>query len=294
MRIAVTGQHGQVALSLAALAGRDGLDVVTLGRPGLDLARPQTVATAIREARPDVVVNAAAWTAVDQAEAERDAAFAVNAAGAEAVSAAAAAVGAPVIQLSTDYVFDGRKAAPYAETDTVGPATAYGASKLAGELLVATANPDHAILRVAWLHAPEGRNFVRTMLRLAETRDEVAVVADQIGNLTSAAAVAEGVVIVARNLLSRPEDQSLRGVFHMTCAGEASWADVAEAIFAGAATRSLPTARVRRITTADYPTPAPRPANSRLDCGLIAERHGVRLPHWRDALDACLDAISVG
>lgn len=292
MRIAVTGHGGQVATALRAMAGQGGLDIVTLARPGCDLEDPASVARTISAARPDVVVNAAAWTAVDKAESERDAVFRVNAAGAGAVAAAAAAIGAPVIHLSTDYVFDGRKAEPYLESDPTGPTSVYGASKLEGEQLVAAANLDHAILRVAWLYSPTGNNFVRTMLRLAATREEIGVVADQFGNPTAAAAVAAGIAATAHNLLARPAESGLRGTFHMTASGEASWADVAEAIFGMSAERGLATAHVKRITTAEYPTPAARPANSRLDCGLLAARHGVRLPDWRMSLAACLDAIS--
>jgi dTDP-4-dehydrorhamnose reductase len=292
MRIAVMGRNGQVATALRELDGRDGVEVRAIGRPDCDLTRPESVLAALRAARPDVVVNAAAWTAVDKAEAEREAAFAVNAVGAEAVAAASAVAGAPVIQLSTDYVYDGRKSTPYVEGDAVGPRSAYGASKLEGERRVASAHPDHAILRVAWLHGPTGGNFVRTMLRLAETREEISVVADQIGNPTSAAAVARGVASVARNLLESSGDGGRRGVFHMTCSGEATWADFAEAVFAGAAERGLPAARVRRIPTAEYPTPAPRPANSRLDCSLLAACHGIVLPDWRQALDECLSVMA--
>jgi dTDP-4-dehydrorhamnose reductase len=292
MRIAVIGRNGQVASALAALHGTGGLEIVNLARPELDLREPGSIGPVARDARPDVIINAAAWTAVDDAEARKAEALQLNAVGAGAVAEAAARLAIPIIHFSTDYVFDGRKASPYVETDQPDPATAYGMSKLAGEHAVAGAAANHAILRVAWLHAPAGRNFVRTMLRLAQTRNEIGVVADQIGNPTSAQAVAEGAVVVARNLVAKPGDAGLRGVFHMTCAGEASWADFAEAIFAGAAARGMKGARVRRIATAEYPTPAARPPNSRLDCGLLAARHGVRLPHWQVALDACLDTIA--
>lgn len=291
MRIAIIGRTGQVASALAARDGVSGDEIVCLGRPDCDLSQPASIEPALRICRPDAVINAAAWTAVDDAETHADEAFLVNAAGAAAVAAATDRLGVPLVHLSTDYVFDGRKAEPYLETDATAPATVYGASKLAGERLIAERTPNHAILRVAWLHAPVGRNFVRTMLRLAEVHDEISVVADQNGNPTSASAVAVGALAVTRNLVTRPRDAGLRGVFHMTCAGEASWADFAGAIFAGAAARGGKSARVRRIGSADYPTPAARPANSRLDCGLIAATHGVRLPHWQAALDECLDAI---
>jgi dTDP-4-dehydrorhamnose reductase len=292
MRIAVTGRAGQVATALAARSGREGLEVISLARPDCDLENPASVLAAVKNTCPDAVINAAAWTAVDRAETEPEAAYRINATGAEAVSVAAAAIGVPVVQLSTDYVFDGRKPEPYAETDPTGPTSAYGASKLQGERLVAAANANHAVLRVAWLYGPVGSNFVRTMLRLATARDEIGVVEDQFGNPTSAIAVADGIFRVARNLVTQPDNTALRGVFHMTAAGEASWADVAEAVFVGAAERGLPYARVKRITTAEYPTPTARPANSRLDCRLIAERHGVRLPEWKTSLAETLDMLA--
>jgi dTDP-4-dehydrorhamnose reductase len=268
-----------------------GVEVFPLARPDVDLADPASVARAVRAVRPDIVVNAAAWTAVDLAESQPAEARRVNADGARAVAAAAAEIGVPVVQLSTDYVFDGRKPSPYVESDATGPRSVYGATKLAGERLAVAANPKTAVVRVAWVYSETGKNFVRTILRLGETRDELSVVADQFGNPTSADAIADGVLTVAGNLLTRPDDSSLRGLFHMTAAGDASWADLAEAILAIAAARGGRPVSVRRITTAEYPTPAARPANSRLDCTLIAARHGVRLPHWRVSLEACMEQI---
>jgi dTDP-4-dehydrorhamnose reductase len=291
MRLLVTGRHGQVATALGEACRRADITLVPIGRPEIDLERPEALGAAIAAADPDLVVNAAAWTAVDLAESEPDAAFRINAVAAGALASAAAAIGVPIIQLSTDYVFDGSKASPYTEDDTPAPVTVYGRSKLAGERRVAAAHPDHVILRTAWVYSPFGSNFVRTMLRLAESRDSIAVVDDQIGNPTSAADLADGIIAVARNLLAAPGDASLRGVFHMSAAGDASWADFAEAILAGAARRGGRAAEVRRIPTTQYPTPARRPAQSRLDCGRLASRHGVRLPPWPDALDTCLDRL---
>jgi dTDP-4-dehydrorhamnose reductase len=268
-----------------------GISVVSLGRPEFDLERPETLAPALDAARPDIVVNAAAYTAVDLAESEEDTALTVNGAAAGAIAAAARALGVPVIQLSTDYVFDGRLQRPYREDDATAPVSAYGRSKLAGELAVAAAAPDHAILRTAWVYSPFGRNFVRTMLRLGAERQEVSVVADQTGCPTSALDIADAVLHVSRNLLSRPDDVGLRGVFHMAAEGEASWAVMAEAIFADAATLGRGAVRVRPIATADYPTPARRPANSRLDSAKLAAVHDVRLPHWRGALRDCVTRL---
>ena len=290
MRIAVTGQSGQIVLSMLERAPA-GIEVIALGRPTLDLADLASIAPAIAAARPDIVVNAAAYTAVDQAESEPELATLVNATGTGEIAKAAAGLGVPIVQISTDYVFDGALDRPYREDDPVGPVSAYGGSKLAGERAVAAATPDHAILRTAWVYSPFGRNFVKTMLRLAETRDEIGVVADQFGCPTSALDIADAVFAVARNLVARPGDAGLRGIFHMAAEGEAAWADVAEAIFAERERLGGSPVRVRRIATADYPTPARRPANSRLDCGKLSARHGVRLPKWRDSLTTCVERL---
>ncbi len=290
MRLLVTGRSGQVASSLAALADAD-LTVETIGRPDFDLEVPANARDVIAAARPDVVISAAAWTAVDLAETETERARLANVDGPAAIAASAAALDIPVIHLSTDYVFDGTKPSPYVETDEVGPTGVYGATKLAGERAIAAAQPDHVILRTAWVYSAEGKNFVRTMLRLAAEREELGVVADQIGNPTFAPDIAAGIVAVARRLLTDPRNRGLRGTFHMSGAGETSWAGFAEAIFAGSAARGGPSARVRHIATADYPTPARRPSNSRLDCTRLAETYGVCLPRWQDSLARCLDRL---
>jgi dTDP-4-dehydrorhamnose reductase len=288
MRIAVTGREGQVARALAERCAASGLTLMTIARPDADLARPESLEPALRAARPDVIVNAAAYTAVDKAESESALAEAINGRGAGALAAVAAGLGRPLIHLSTDYVFDGTKSAPYVETDPVGPVSAYGRSKLAGERAVAAAGPDHAILRTAWVYSPFGVNFVRTMLRLAMSRPEVGVVADQVGNPTSALDIADAVLVVARNLLAQPAEMRLRGVFHLAGTGFASWADLAEAVFAASARDGGPVARVRRITTAEYPTPARRPANARLETGRLAREHGLVMPAWQASVESCV------
>ena len=212
----------------------------------------------------------------------------VNGEAAGEAARAAAALGIPMIQLSTDYVFDGALERPYREDDPTGPISAYGASKLAGERAVAAATDNHAILRTAWIYSPFGKNFVKTMLHLAETRDEIGVVADQAGCPTSALDIADAIFTVARNLTGRTGDARLRGVFHMSAAGEAVWADVAEAIFAERERQGGKPVRVKRIATVDYPTPARRPANSRLDCSKLALAHEVRLPKWQSSLQPCV------
>lgn len=295
MRIAVTGRGGQVANALLEkAAGMPDVALLAFVRASVDLTRPESILPALKSVRPSVVVNAAAYTAVDQAESEPGTAMSVNGAGAGAVAAAARTLGIPVIQLSTDYVFDGAKASPYVEADPVGPINAYGRSKLAGEEAVAAANPDHVILRTSWVYAAEGKNFLRTMLRLAEERDEVRVVADQIGAPGYAPDIAAAILSIARNLLDAPADAALRGVFHGTGGGEASWADFAEAIFARLARNGRKVPRLARIATADYPTPARRPANSRLDCTRLKAIHGIALPDWQDALDRCFLRLAEG
>ena len=286
MRIVVTGGPGQLVLSLiergAARDSGDRVEVIAVGPPELDLSVPDDdrIYAALAAERPDVIVNAAAHTAVDKAESERDLAFAINAEGAGAVARAAARLGVPLVHVSTDYVFSGDKPAPYTEADAPAPTGVYGASKLAGEQAVLASGADAAILRTAWVYSPFGANFIKTMLRLAETRDELGVVADQRGNPTSALDLADAVLAVAANLKA-DTTPAMRGVFHATGSGEASWADFAQAIFAASSAQGGPAARVKPISTAEYPTPARRPANSRLDCSRLAACHGVRLPDWR-------------
>ena len=291
-RLVCLGRSGQVALSLQEKAGA-GLTVIALGRPELDLAGPpDAIRTAIAQARPHAVVNAAAHTAVDQAESDEDAAFAVNAAGAGAAASACAALGLPFVHLSTDYVYSGDKPAPYIETDPTGPTGAYARTKLAGEARVLAAHPDAVVMRTAWVYSPFGKNFVRTMLRLAEGRDTVTVVADQVGCPTYAPDIAEACIAVARALGAEPKGRG--GVYHYAGAGETNWAGFARAIFDGAATRGLPSATVADIPTSAYPTPAKRPANSRLDCAKIEAAFGVAPKPWRDSLSVCLDRLAAG
>ena len=289
MRIAVTGSKGQVATSLLERAGPKA-EVVALGRPAFDLTDRAGVIAGLEAARPDVIVNAAAYTAVDKAEAEEAVATHVNGDGAGHVAEAAARLRVPLLHLSTDYVFDGVLDRPYREDDPTAPAGAYGRSKLAGEKLVADRCEDSVILRTAWVYSPFGANFVRTMLRLNETRDEVGVVADQRGNPTSALDIADALIAIAARVKD-DASPALRGVFHMTGSGEATWADFAESIFREAATRGRRVTKVKRIGTADYPTPARRPANSRLDNEKLARVYGVRLPEWRQSAAACCDRL---
>ncbi|WP_102957974.1 dTDP-4-dehydrorhamnose reductase [Mangrovicella endophytica] len=290
MRVLVTGTAGQVSQSLQALSSPE-IEIVAVGRPRLDLADPASVAAAIEDVQPHAVVNAAAYTAVDKAESDETAAFAVNRDGAGAVAAAAAAGGIPIVHLSTDYVFPGDKTEPYQEADIVGPTSVYGRSKLAGEQAVAAANPAHVILRTAWVYSPYGANFVKTMLRLAADRDTVRVVADQQGTPTHAGDIAAAIAIVLQQIAADPQGSSWRGVFHMTGSGETSWAGFAEAIFAASRGLGGPSAVVQPITTAEYPTPARRPANSRLSNARFRSTFGHSLPDWQDGTRRCVAAL---
>jgi dTDP-4-dehydrorhamnose reductase len=291
MRILVTGRKGQVARSLVERAAGSEHEIVTLARPELDLeGDTQAILDAVTSASPEAIVSAAAYTAVDKAETDTHRAFQVNAFGAGAIASAAARLGVPLVHLSTDYVFDGSKDTPYAERDPTGPTGAYGASKLAGEQAVLQMHPNSVVLRTAWVYSPSGSNFVKTMLRVAQSRDEVRVVGDQLGNPTSASDIADAVLAIITNLVRRGEPE-LRGVFHMSGCGDTSWAGFAREILDISAEVGGPTAEVVPITTEEYPTPAKRPANSRLDCSKLERLHGRRLPHWRTSLPPVVRAI---
>lgn len=291
MRIAVTGKDGQVVRSLVERGASSSHEIVPIGRPQLDLLRgAEEILAALKTARPDVIVSAAAYTAVDKAETDRKMAFAVNQVGAGAVAAAAHRLGIPLIHLSTDYVFDGAKSEPYVESDPTGPTGVYGESKLAGEQAVLAAHDNVAILRTAWVYSPFGNNFAKTMLRLANDSDEVAVVGDQYGNPTSALDIADGIVAIAASLVGgKAPDQ--RGIFHMAGSGDTNWAEFAEAIFAASARLGGRSACVRPIATSDYPTAAKRPANSRLNGKRLAQAHGVQLPDWRESINSIVERL---
>ena len=290
MRIAVTGKQGQVVTALIERGQQAGVEIVAVGRPELDLADSASIRRVLAELKPDAIVSAAAYTAVDKAESEPELAFAVNAKGPQALAEIANELSIPVVHLSTDYVFPGDKNGVYLETDATGPASVYGQSKLAGEEAIAATTPNHAILRTAWVYSPFGANFVKTMLRLAETRDALNVVADQHGTPTSALDIADAVIVVAKRLAT-DSDPSLRGVFHLTGSGEATWADFAEEIFAGLQAKSGKAVSVGRITTDEYPTPAKRPANSRLSTEKLAKTYGIVLPDWKQSTKVVLDRL---
>jgi dTDP-4-dehydrorhamnose reductase len=286
MRIVVTGSAGQVARSLKERSAQHPpCSVIAVGRPDLDLAFPDTVAPALERARPDVLVNAAAYTAVDKAESEPELAMRVNRDGAAAVARTAARLSIPFIQISTDYVFSGDKTAPYVESDEVGPIGVYGRTKLAGEEAVRAEHPSPVILRTAWVYSPYGSNFVKTMLRLAGERDRLRVVDDQIGNPTSALDIADGVFRVAAHLAASP---GFAGTFHMSGAGEVTWCGFARHILAASRSLGGPAIPVEGIPTSEYPTPAKRPRNSRLENRLFERTFGAKLPDWRESVEHCV------
>lgn len=293
-RILVTGTDGQVVGSLLEKAAtRTDIELLPIGRPELDLTATDKIAPAIEALKPDVILSVAAYTAVDAAETDEATALAVNGTAVGEIGKAAARLGVPVVHLSTDYVFSGDKPSPYSETDPTGPLSAYGRTKLAGELALAAATPNHVVLRTAWVYSPFGKNFIKTMLRLGETRDSVGVVADQVGNPTSAFDIADGLLKVADNLLTS-DDPALRGTFHMTGLGETTWAGFAAEIFRLSAMFGGKPVAVDPIPTSAYPTPAKRPSNSRLDCGKLERLHGVRLPNWRISTEPVVRRLVAG
>jgi dTDP-4-dehydrorhamnose reductase len=242
----------------------------------------------MRRHRPDIIVNAAAYTAVDKAESDVDRAFAVNEAGPRHLAAASKDIGAVLVHLSTDYVFDGRKADAYLEDDPVAPASAYGRSKEAGERVVRQTTPRHLILRTAWVYAAHGSNFLRTMVRLARESDVVRVVADQHGTPTSAADLADAILALLPRLM---EKDAAFGTFHLTNGGRTTWHGFAQEIFASLDRHGGTVSPLEAITTADYSTPARRPAMSVLDCRKIAGAYGIRLRQWQEAVGATLEAL---
>lgn len=285
MRVLVFGQSGQVARELARALPGAGIEARFLDRAAADLLHPDTCARIIAGTGADLVLNAAAYTAVDRAEAEPDLARTVNAEAPGAMARAAAARGLPFLHLSTDYVFDGSGTRPWRPTDPTAPLGAYGRSKLAGEAAVRAAGGVHVILRTSWVISAHGSNFVRTMLRLGAERAELGVVADQIGAPTPAAAIARALATIARDL---HEGRGTPGTHHLSGAQDASWAEVAREVMA----RARLSCRVRDIATADYPTPARRPANSRLDCASLHEGFGIARPDWTSGLDQILKELN--
>jgi dTDP-4-dehydrorhamnose reductase len=286
MLVFVAGAEGQLARSLAERAlGYDGVSLIHGARPGFDLLHPEQVEAAVVAAKPDLVVNAAAYTAVDKAETEVDIAFGVNDTGAAALARAAARLAVPVIHISTDYVYSGQKTGAYVETDLTGPLGVYGQSKLAGEQSVALANPWHLILRTSWVYSPFGANFVKTMLRLGGQKNNLAIVSDQVGSPTAALDLADCIFAVGDRLR---QDKTVSGVYQVAGTGYASWFEFATEIFNIQSSMGYHVPEVLPILTTDYPTPARRPANSRLDCSKLKNSFGYTMPAWQQSLRDCM------
>ena len=285
MKILLLGQHGQVSRELQLLLSQHH-ELIVLGRKQVDLADTGRLREAVRHLRPELIVNAAAHTAVDAAESEPEAAFAINAIAPGVLAEEAARLDVPLIHYSTDYVFDGSKLGAYDEDDAPNPLGVYGSSKLAGEQAIAAVDGKHLILRTSWVYSLYGRNFLLTMQRLLQEREQLSVVADQIGAPTWAGSIAAATEqLVQRWQGGQP---GAWGLYHFTSQGETSWFGFAEAIAAQLLTQGKPAARLTPIATREYPTPAQRPLNSRLDCSRLERDWGVRLPDWQDGLLECL------
>lgn len=284
--VLVIGASGQVARALARRSRQLPFALVCRGRDSIDITEPASLGAAFRECAPAVVVNAAAYTAVDRAESDRAEVFAVNAEGPEHLARLCRNFGAPLVQLSTDYVFDGTARRPYRETDAIAPLGVYGASKAAGEEAVRILWPYHLILRTAWLYSNDGHNFPNTMLRLGGERSELGVVDDQTGSPTWAQDVADAVLRLVPQLIARETDFPW-GTYHLTNEGQASWYEFAAEIFRIGWVAGKRSPVLKPITTADYPTAAERPAFSVLDTGKFRTAFGFGLPHWQASLSSC-------
>ena len=285
LKILISGKTGQVAVELQKhLAGLG--ELIVLGRDVLDLSQPDQIRAQVRAHKPDLLIIAAAHTAVDQAENEPELAFAINAIAPGVFAEEAAALGIPLIHYSTDYVFDGSKPAPYTEDDATNPLGVYGKSKLAGELAIAASGAQHLILRTSWVYSTHGKNFLLTMQRLLQERSELRVVADQIGAPTWAGTIAQS----TRALIERWQsgDAAAWGTYHLTASGETSWFGFTQAIAGHLTAQGKACATLEPIPASAYPTPAARPQNSRLDCSKLAREWGVTQPDWEAALSECV------
>lgn len=294
LRILVTGRDGQVGMELAhSLAGLG--DVTATGRNELDLTSDDSIHWTVREVRPQLIVNAAAYTAVDKAESEPDFAWQINAEAVTTLAAAAKAIGAAVIHYSTDYVFDGAKQTPYIEEDRTNPLNVYGRSKLGGEQALARAGIPYLVLRTSWVYSAEGKNFLLTILRLAEEKSELRIVDDQIGAPTWSRDIAVATTSIADCWGRNGFAEEKSGVYHMTATGKTSWCGFAtEAIrlrAMSAAAKETKFARLAPIASAEYPTPAERPKNSQLNCAKLAREFNCRLPEWKVSVAAVVRAL---
>ncbi|MGV1793250.1 dTDP-4-dehydrorhamnose reductase [Rhizobium sp. A37_96] len=292
--ILVTGANGQVGFELQRSLAPLGT-VVALTRAEMDLASEASILAALREHRPHIIVNPAAYTAVDRAESDAELAMAVNAAAPGIMARWAAESGAWLIHYSTDYVFDGTKAVPYVEEDAVNPQSVYGESKWRGEEAVRASGARHAILRTSWVYGHHGSNFLKTILRLAQERSALNVVADQVGAPTSAALIADVTRTVIERLTGSDGPDDLSGTYHLTAQGSTSWygyaAHIVRQASAGNFKLALSLDALKPISTSEYPTPAKRPANSRLDCTKLMDRFGIVLPAWQEGVSDVVERL---
>ncbi|MCT7317144.1 dTDP-4-dehydrorhamnose reductase [Ralstonia sp. CHL-2022] len=294
-RFLVTGSNGQVGFELRRSLAPLG-EVIALDRAACDLTQPDALRQLVREHRPDVIVNSAAYTAVDKAESDADTAFAVNGTAVGVLAEEARALGSLLVHYSTDYVFDGTKASPYIESDTANPQCVYGKSKLAGEQAIAASGAAALVLRTCWVAGAHGGNFAKTILKLGRERESLRVIADQFGAPTSAALIADVTAqIIARSWLTANRAVFPGGTYHLVADGETSWHGYATELLGYAAARGVelkvdPKA-VAAIPATEYPLPAPRPANSRLDTSKLRETFGIHLPDWRQGIHFLLDQI---
>lgn len=294
-RILLTGVNGQVGHELGTRLQHLG-EVILMDRAQLDLTDPNAIHSAFREIKPNLIVNPAAYTAVDKAESEPELAQAINAIAPGILAQQAAKLNALLVHYSTDYVYDGHKSEPYTETDETNPLSVYGKSKLAGEQAIRTSGAVHLILRTSWVYGARGRNFMKTMIKLAIERDALRVVADQFGAPTSSRSIANATAAALDNW--RPE---LAGTYHLTCKGSTSWHGFAQAILGAYEKRrdsewpslKVKPDRVQAISTSDYPTPATRPTNSRLDCSKLENAFNLELPSWQQALDEVMQELQI-
>jgi dTDP-4-dehydrorhamnose reductase len=291
VKVLITGRQGQLVQSLLERGRDSGHELIALGRPELDLEQPDSAAEAVRRVAPDVIISAAAYTAVDQAEDEPERAHRINGAAPGELAAAAREIGARIVHISTDYVFDGRSPEPYAPDASVNPLGVYGRSKLEGEERVRAANPDHLIVRTAWVYSPFGKNFLKTMMSVAQSRDVLTVVGDQRGNPSSGLDLADGLLAVLASWSSGSR-VGLGETHHLAGTGAASWAEFATTIFAECARRGIPHASVSPIGTHDWPTKAERPAFSMLDCGGFEQAFGFRMPEWQQSTTYVVERLA--
>ncbi len=297
-KILLTGVNGQVGHALKTKLLQH--EVIALLREQLDLTKSHDVKRIVREIKPDLIINPAAYTAVDKAESEPELAYAINAQAPQVLAEEAARLGATLIHFSTDYVYDGRKNSAYVETDTVSPASVYGKTKLAGEDAIRAVGVPHLILRTSWVYGAYGKNFLKTILRLAAERDALRIVGDQFGAPTSSESIAEAVVSLVDSWQCSQEDQT--GVYHFTNIGETSWHGFACEIVNEYnrlanekqwSSLKADVANITAITTADYPTPAARPANSRLDNCKLKQVFNIELPSWQQGLQQVMQALQI-